>query len=294
MPSIADDHPAFQGDAAFEGLYQTRTATVDGLSLRFTDWASPSRRALVLIHGFNVQGHTWDPVARALQPYFRILCPDLRGHGGSGWSREGYWSRDFARDLAGLLEQERLEGCDVVGHSLGARVGIALAALYPRLVHRLVLSDAGPELLRAGAQQSTNIGAARLARRGFDTAEEALALYDEVHPEWRPVFRRLHAEFQLRRNWAGKLIECADPDLYWITRSAGQSENPEIWSYARQVQAPTLLLWSEKAGFLDDGMVARYAAAFHDFRAISSAAGHYIPRECPGEFCRAVLGFLDS
>jgi pimeloyl-ACP methyl ester carboxylesterase len=62
---------------------------------------------------------------------------------------------------------------------------------------------------------------------------------------------------------------------------------------ARQVRAPTLLLWSERAGFLDEGMVARYAEAFPDFRAVPSTAGHYIPRERPGEFCRAVLAFLD-
>ena len=292
VPSIADDHPAFQDDATFHGLYETRIVDVDGISIQFSDWASPNRRVLVLVHGFNVQGHTWDPIARALQPYFRILCPDLRGHGGSAWSRDGYWTRDFARDLAGLLDREGLEACDVVGHSLGARVGIALAAQHKRFVRSLVLSDAGPELLRAGAQQSTNIGAARLARRGFNTYAEALALYQEVHPEWRPVFHRLHAQFQLRRNWAGKLIECADPDLYWITRSAGQSENPEIWDFARQVQAPTLLLWSEEAGFLDEAMVARYSSAFSDFQAISSTAGHYIPRERPGEFCRAILTFL--
>lgn len=294
MLSINDDHPAFEDNAAFDGLYQTRTVDVDGLSIQFTDWASTSWRVLMLVHGFNVQGHTWDPIARALQPHFRVLCPDLRGHGGSDWSREGYWARDFARDLAGLLKQEGIASCDVIGHSLGARVGIALAARHQGLVRRLVLSDAGPELLRAGAQQSTNIGAARLTRRGFNNADEALALYQEVHPEWRPVFRQLHAQFQLRRNWAGKLIECADPDLYWITRSAGQSENPEVWDYARQVQAPTLLLWSEKAGFLDEAMVARYAAAFPNFRSVRSTAGHYIPRERPGEFCRAILAFLDE
>ncbi len=292
MTEIADDHPAFDDDASFDGQHETRIATVDGLSLQFTDWPSPSPRVLVLLHGFNVQAHTWDPIASALQPYFRVLCPDLRGHGGSDWSRDGYWTRLIAGDVAGLLRQEGIAKCDVVGHSLGARIGLALAARCPDMVSHLVLSDGGPELLSGGTRQSANIGAARLARRGFNNAAEALALYEEMHPEWMPVFRRLHARFQLRENWVGKLVERADPELFWITRSAGRLDNAEVWGFARHVHVPTLLLWSEKAGFLDAEMVGRYREAIASLVDISSTAGHYIPRERPGEFCRTILEYL--
>jgi len=294
VPDISKDDPAFAGDARFEGLYHTRSVVTRGLNLQFTDWPSPSRRVLVLLHGFNVQGHTWDPIARVLQPHFRVLCPDLRGHGGSDWSREGYWTHCFVDDVADLLEQEGIARCDVVGHSLGARVAIGLAARCPDRVSRLMLSDGGPELLRAGTQQSANIGTARLARRGFNDTVEAVALYEEMHPEWLPVFRRLHAEFQLRENWVGKLVERADPELFWITRSAGHRDNAEVWDFARQVKCPTRLLWSETAGFLDETMVARYRAVIPTLTDMRSTAGHYIPRERPWEFCERVLDYLDE
>jgi pimeloyl-ACP methyl ester carboxylesterase len=45
---------------------------------------------LVLVHGLNVQLHTWDPLADQLAQDYRVICVDLRGHGDSGWATEGY------------------------------------------------------------------------------------------------------------------------------------------------------------------------------------------------------------
>jgi pimeloyl-ACP methyl ester carboxylesterase len=276
----------------YAGEFVTSSASIGEVTLQYTDWNPQGTRVLLLIHGINVQGHTWDPIASIFAAEYRVLCPDLRGHGGSSWAASGYRTQAFADDLAGLLGQLGISRCDIVGHSLGARVAIALTATSPGTVGHLVLSDSGPEMLTGGIQRATRMAGERNARRGFNNYDEALAFYNEAHPEWQPVFRELHARYQLRENWAGKLVERADPDLYWVTRSAGARDNPYLWECARRIEAPVLLLWGAKSQYFDVDMVAKYRANFPNFTDIVIDTGHYVPRERPDQFCRHVAGFL--
>jgi len=272
--------------------YLTHRVDLDGVSIQYTEWNPAAPRVLLLIHGINVQGHTWDPIASAFASEYRVLCPDLRGHGGSSWTQSGYRVTDFAGDIAVLLDRLGIRQAAVVGHSLGARVAIALSAAWSGKTTHLVLSDAGPEMRTGGLQQAGRMATARLERRGFNTHDEALAFYTEAHPEWQPVFRELHARHQLRRNWADKLVERADPDLYWVTRSAGARDNPYLWECARRITAPVLLLWGERSPYFDAAMVARYRENFARFTDVMTNSGHYVPRECPGPFCQHLADFL--
>ena len=42
---------------------------------------------VVMLHGLNVQCHTWDPIARELAADYHVICMDMRGHGDSDWAR---------------------------------------------------------------------------------------------------------------------------------------------------------------------------------------------------------------
>ena len=54
-----------------------------GLRLHYWDWGNAAARPLLLIHGGKDHGRSWDHLARALQPHFHVIAPDLRGHGDS-------------------------------------------------------------------------------------------------------------------------------------------------------------------------------------------------------------------
>jgi pimeloyl-ACP methyl ester carboxylesterase len=117
---------------------------LDGLRIHYTQWGAPAAEPAVLLHGLNVQCHTWDPIARKLARQYHVIAVDLRGHGDSDWSRGGYRVRAMAHDIHGLIEALGLGPVNLVGHSLGVRVAIAVAGERPRTVRRLALSDAGP------------------------------------------------------------------------------------------------------------------------------------------------------
>jgi len=56
------------------------------LKLHFSEWGDAGRPNLILVHGSRDHARSWDLVAQALSPHFRMLAPDLRGHGDSSWA----------------------------------------------------------------------------------------------------------------------------------------------------------------------------------------------------------------
>jgi pimeloyl-ACP methyl ester carboxylesterase len=280
-------------DTVFAGRYGDGCVEAGELRHHYTDWNPGGGRPVLMIHGANVQLHTWDPIAARLAESRRVVCLDLRGHGDSSWARDGYQVAAFVADIAAVAAALDLAPFDYVGHSLGARVGLAYAGAHPQTVRRLVLSDTGPEMPREGAKFAQSIVGSAGDVRGFRNRDEALAHFQKLHPEWQPIFHDLHVRHQLRENWAGKLVFKADPDLFWMTGSAGARDIPYVWEMTARITAPTLMLWGQRSGFLDDELIARIRSAIGDMEVARTDTGHYIPREAPDEFTRLVLEFLD-
>jgi pimeloyl-ACP methyl ester carboxylesterase len=63
-----------------------------GLRLHYADWGNEAAPPLLLIHGGRDHCRSWDAIARALQPHFHVMAPDLRGHGDSDWAKGSSYS----------------------------------------------------------------------------------------------------------------------------------------------------------------------------------------------------------
>lgn len=286
------DHSQWGQDVTYDGCFETSRADVNGVGIAFTDWNRTARDTVLMIHGFGAQGRTWDPIAHWLASRFRVVCPDLRGHGRSDWSRDGYMVRDFAEDLAQLLEHLEIERVDIVGHSLGARVALAVAAMDRVHVEHVLLSDLGPEFPRPPAPTSQSDAAEPAEPRGYRDEHEALVYFSKTHPRWKPIFLRLHAQYQVRRNWAGKLVPCADPDLFWIKAGAGRRDDPYLWECCASITAHVHMMRSAETNFVDDAVVGRMHATMARFSDEKLECGHYVPRELPDYFCERLSELL--
>jgi pimeloyl-ACP methyl ester carboxylesterase len=97
---------------------------------------------VLLLHFSGGTSHMWDGVIPHLQQEYRIIAPDLRGHGKSDRPETGYHINDFADDLYLLLEELEIQSCHVVGSSMGAEVGLSLAASHPDRVLSLICEGA--------------------------------------------------------------------------------------------------------------------------------------------------------
>jgi pimeloyl-ACP methyl ester carboxylesterase len=110
------------------------------VSLHYWEWPGDPP-PMVCLHPSSHYGRIWEWVAERLAPTFRVIAPDQRGHGDSGWrtSSSGASAEDYAADVEALAERLGLERFVLAGHSLGARTGMVVAALHPARVSHLVL-----------------------------------------------------------------------------------------------------------------------------------------------------------
>ena len=119
------------------------------LRLHYVDWGNLEAPPLILVHGGRDHCRSWDWVALALRDRYHVIAPDLRGHGDSQWViGSGYAMIDYVYDLAHLVRQQDLAPVTLLGHSLGGRISLEYAGIYPERVARLI-ANRGPQPLAA-------------------------------------------------------------------------------------------------------------------------------------------------
>ncbi|MCM2393814.1 alpha/beta fold hydrolase [Streptomyces albipurpureus] len=99
--------------------------------------------AVVLIHGIGDSSATWTEIIPGLARRYRVLAPDLLGHGGSDKPRGDYSPGAYANGLRDLLSALGIDRATLVGHSLGGAVAAQFAYQFPERTERLVLVGSG-------------------------------------------------------------------------------------------------------------------------------------------------------
>ncbi len=94
---------------------------------------------LLLLHGIMVSGDMFDPLVALLSDRFRMLIPDLRGHGRSGALPGPYDVATLAADLDTVRREAGFERCAVMGYSHGGAVAQQVAHDRPDRVTKLFL-----------------------------------------------------------------------------------------------------------------------------------------------------------
>ncbi len=122
---------------------------VNGITLRVESWGhfTAPDRVVVLVHGITANSQYWAELGPVLaeQGWFAI-APDLRGRGRSAKPPHGYGLPFHVDDLLSLCDHFGVPMVRYVGHSLGALIGLYLAAVHPHRIAKLVLVDAGGKL----------------------------------------------------------------------------------------------------------------------------------------------------
>ena len=133
---------------------------------------------ILLLHGLGATAAVWSGVQRAIEQRSlgRCVAPDLTGHGGSAWQSH-YTIGGHAAEVA---EQVRdTQSLFVIGHSLGAYIGLALASRWFGVQVAGVLG-VGPKITWSEADLQGSRDLASRPVRWYATAEEAWARYRRV------------------------------------------------------------------------------------------------------------------
>jgi 3-oxoadipate enol-lactonase len=107
----------------------------NGISYRIEGEGEP----LLLLHGLMVAGAMFDPLVALLRDRFRMLIPDLRGHGKSSDIDGPFDVPALAGDLDTVLAEAGFNRCTVMGYSHGGAVAQQFARSRPAVVSKLIL-----------------------------------------------------------------------------------------------------------------------------------------------------------
>jgi len=266
---------------------------VSPLALATTELGSGPR--VVLAHGFTQTGRSWGPVGARLADRFRVVLPDLAGH---GRSRDVRASVEEGAALLGAA----CGRAAYVGYSMGGRHCLRLALDRPELVTALVLvgTSAGivdPDDRRARRAADETL-ADRLDPPGQPGAPDGTAAVDDRErldaflADWLagPLFAHLSPEaagLEARRENTGAGLAAS-------LRLAGAGAMEPLWDRLGTLSVPTLLVVGEhdrRYREIAERMVA--AAGRPTGLAIVPGTGHAVPLEAPAAFAALVGRFLD-
>jgi pimeloyl-ACP methyl ester carboxylesterase len=93
---------------------------------------------VMLVHGWPQNWWAWREVIQPLAEHFRVIAPDLRGHGWTQATASGYEKQQLASDLLGVLDVLGVERVTWVGHDWGAWAGFLAALRSPERLKRLL------------------------------------------------------------------------------------------------------------------------------------------------------------
>lgn len=94
--------------------------------------------ALVLLHGYLETMEMWQGVLPELAKHFRVICPDMPGHGKSP-AQENQTIESMGEAVISLMDELKIQNFNLAGHSMGGYVSLAMAEKHPERIIRIAL-----------------------------------------------------------------------------------------------------------------------------------------------------------
>jgi pimeloyl-ACP methyl ester carboxylesterase len=268
-----------------------RILDLPGAQLQVVEHGPRGASPIVLIHCFTCAIDWWDGMMPALERRHRVVAVDLLGHGGSEKPASGYSIPHQAELVAEAMERLGVGPAEVVGHSLGGGVAVALAQSAPQLVEKVVIIDTPP------THDDGNLGL--IAQLGFA-------------PVIGEAFWRLKPDFAVRKGLSVAFAPGYDvPDAFVtdvdrMTFSSYADSASSFDDYTgeesldrrmRESGKPLLVMMGAEEQIIDDPAqsLAEYAAEVPGAKTkLIAGAGHSPNVEKPSETARLVLAFAGA
>lgn len=189
----------------------------------------PAPPTLVMLHGWMDVSASFQFVVDRLDRRWRVLAPDWRGYGLTGWAAaDCYWFPDYLADLDALLRHYSPQApARLVAHSMGGNVAMLYAGIRPERVERIVnlegvgMRETRPEQAPARYAEWLDEIAAGPRMRDYADRSEVVARLCANNPRLRSDYAAFLAD-----HWAGR-----DDDGRWRVRGdpAHKHVNPVLY-----------------------------------------------------------------
>ena len=213
------------------------------LTFHYIQWGEQGQ-PLVCIHGITANASCFQAFADGLADDHRVFAYDLRGRGDSDKPESGYSVPIHAADLAEIIDELGLDRPVIIGHSLGAYIGLYFAAHHPEKLSKLVLVDGGAPLPWETSEDQPAWLTSSIARLGitiasFDEYTQRLKVAPFLGPYWND-YLELYFEHDIYRNSDGSVVPKGSREAVHEEQRNLEKFNPEEqWA---KLQVPVLLL----------------------------------------------------
>jgi len=267
--------------------YSSRHTVVRSLRFHFTEWGDSGAPPILLLHGGNQSGHSWDLVGLHLADRYHVFALDQRGHGDSEWARDQDYSMEAkAADALAFMADQGLEHPLIMGHSMGGRVTMNLVLEHPDAARGVVLVDVGPELSAKGAEVIHNFVIHNVE---FDDLEEFLdnvVKYDRFRSR-EHITRTV--KYNMLRRADGKYISKVDHRRVPLSMSEITLDD------VKNITCPVLLVRGGESDILEPDAAQRFVDALPNGQLVTVPnCGHNVHSGNTPGFLDAVRPFLDA
>jgi pimeloyl-ACP methyl ester carboxylesterase len=255
------------------------------IKLNFTEQGNDQAIPLVLLHGYPLSSTIWAEQQQRLSDYYRVITPDLRGHGKSDAPLGVYEMELMARDVLNLLDSLNIQKAAIMGHSMGGYVTLAAWKIASDrfAAFGMIGSQAGAD--SEEARQNRYKMADRVANEGSRPVAEAVIpkLFAPDLPQDEPIIEQTRA-----------IIIGTKPDGI-IGTLKGMAARPDSTEILSRINVPSLILTGDSDQLIPKERSLTMAEAIpNSTLATVENAGHMPMLEQPQATTMAIRNFLDE
>jgi pimeloyl-ACP methyl ester carboxylesterase len=245
-----------------------------------------SKPVLMIVHGLFGSLDNWQSLAKKWSESFRVISVDVRNHGRSFHSDDMKFE-SLVNDLYSIIGHENVKKLHLLGHSMGGKIAMEFAAIYPDIIDRLIIVDVAPypypphhtevfDMLQAIdlSSLSSRVEIEKEVRNRIDNESVIQFMMKNIRRN----------EISLTFEWKFNLSVLSRDYLYLIQRLPSQGFNGH-----------TLFIGGEESKYITKEtslyLFDLYPKAVLEYVA---NAGHWVHADNPSEFYDKVTSFINQ
>jgi pimeloyl-ACP methyl ester carboxylesterase len=260
------------------------TARVRNIEMAYDEAGSGA--PVVLLHGYPFNRSMWREQAAALKDSYRVITPDLRGHGETTSTIEPATMDEMARDVAALLDKLDVERAALGGLSMGGYVTLAFYRRFPLRVRALILADTRPQADTPEARSNREEQAKKILKEGMQSiADDFLKkVLTPATISERPEIAERVREMILKTDTRGAAAALR-----------GMAARHDQTDFLQEIFAPALILVGSEDKLTPPSDAEVMKREIRGSRlSVIEGASHLSNLERPLEFNHALKSFLDE